>query len=547
MATNIRYLFLRPVVAITAVTLLTAALSLHRLGAADVCGANEAIEGVFVQQMVEHGHYLFPLENGGDPMYKPPLFHWTGVAIDRLLGITQVAAFNLRLPSALYATAAAALVMLLAYSTFGFEVAVLSGLILASSYQFISQARVGRVDMTLTFYETAELFTFLWWLQQRDTLCAPGAGRQRGVGADWIKYLLALSIGLAVLSKGPVGAILPLAAIAVFVLLERRLRDATALLTPGPVLLAVVISSSWYLACFLGRQMGFLHRQIGAENLGRFFGALGTMKFSYYLKPILLNSAPFSILIPFAVADAMYQWLRGTRSFDGAPTRAGREREKPPTAVVLFAIFWIVTIAFFWMAAYKRRAYLLPVWPSAAIMIGWWLGSLARTTAAGSVSAFIVRAAATLALAVIAFNFFYVPRHEIRQCGADSMRPAAEQILRVVGPDDPIYFYHGDVELASLIFYLRRDLPIIEGKLGEAPPGYVLVPAKSWPELKKDALDLEPVLSTGSGANGLILLHRGKAYARRERSPTQPKSRASTGSPLRASPDARNDRRARES
>jgi hypothetical protein len=126
-----------------------------------------------------------------------------------------------------------------------------------------------------------------------------------------------------------------------------------------------------------------------------------------------------------------------------------------------------------------------------------------------------VRAAATLALAVIAFNFFYVPRHEIGQCGADSMRPAAEQILRIVGPDDPIYFYHSDVELAPLIFYLRRDLPIIDGKLGEAPPGYVLVPAKSWPALKKDALDLEPVLSTGSGPNGLILLHRGKAYASR--------------------------------
>jgi len=516
MATNIRDLFRRPIVAITAITLLTAALSLHRLGAAEVCGANEAIEGVFVQQMVEHGHYLFPLENGRAPMYKPPLFHWTGAVLDRVVGITQVTAFNLRLPSALYATAAAALVMLLAYSTIGFDVAILSGLILASSYQFISQARVGRVDMTLTFYETAVLFTFLWWLWRRDTLYAPGAGWRGAVAVDWIKYLFALSIGLAVLSKGPVGAILPLTAIIVFVWLERRLRDATALLTPGSVLLAVVISSSWYLACFFGRQMGFLHRQIEAENFGRFFGSLGTMRFSYYLKPILLNSAPFSVLIPLAVAYAMYRWCRGTRPFDrAAPIRTGEleQGEKPPAAVVLFAIFWIVTVAFFWTAAYKRRAYLLPVWPSATILIGWWLVAVARTSALGRVSGLILRAAATLALAIIGFNFFYLPRHEIRQCGADSMRPAAEQILRVVGPDDPLYFYGGDIELAPLIFYLRRDLPIIDGKLGEAPPGYVLVPAKRWPSLQKDALDLEPVLGAGSGANELILLHRGKAYA----------------------------------
>jgi hypothetical protein len=244
------------------------------------------------------------------------------------------------------------------------------------------------------------------------------------------------------------------------------------------------------------------------------------MKFSYYLKPILLNSPPFSILIPVAVAYAIYTWVRGSRSSGLEPINqpSGNRREPTtPEAILLFAVFWIVTIAFFWIAAYKRRAYLLPLWPSAAIMLGWLLVAMSRSLVIGSLSRFIPRAAAAISLAVIVFNFFYIPRHEIRQCGDDSMRPAAEQILRVVGADDPLYFYGGDVELAPLIFYLHRDLPIIEGKLGEAPPGYVLVPAAKWPALKKDALDLEPVLNTGSGASALVLLHRGKAYARESR------------------------------
>jgi 4-amino-4-deoxy-L-arabinose transferase-like glycosyltransferase len=88
-----------------AVVLATAALTLHRLDAAEVCGANEAIEGVFVQQMVEHGVLLFPLENGSAPMYKPPLFHWTATALDRIARVNRVTAFNLRLPSELYAIA----------------------------------------------------------------------------------------------------------------------------------------------------------------------------------------------------------------------------------------------------------------------------------------------------------------------------------------------------------------------------------------------------------------------------------------------------------
>src|SRR6267154_3581007 len=119
-----------PAAAILAIALVIAVLTLNRLGAGDVCTGNEAVEGVFVQQMVEHDHLLFPVENGNVPMFKPPLFHWTAVAIDRLVGIRKVTAANLRLPSALYATAGALLAMLFAYEILGLEAAALAGLAL---------------------------------------------------------------------------------------------------------------------------------------------------------------------------------------------------------------------------------------------------------------------------------------------------------------------------------------------------------------------------------------------------------------------------------
>ena len=120
--------------------------------------------------MVEHGQLLFPVENGNVPMYKPPLFHWTAVAIDRLAGIRKVTAANLRLPSALYAIAGAVLTMLFAYEILGLDAAVLAGLALAASYQYISQGRFGRVDMTLCFFESLALFAFLWWMPRDATL-----------------------------------------------------------------------------------------------------------------------------------------------------------------------------------------------------------------------------------------------------------------------------------------------------------------------------------------------------------------------------------------
>src|SRR5271169_5151875 len=152
-----------PAAAFVAIALVIAVLTLHRLGAGDVCTGNEAVEGVLVQQMVEHGQLLFPVENGNIPMYKPPLFHWTAVAIDRLAGIRKVTAANLRLPSALYAIAGIILTIAFAATILGPDGALLAGLILTASYQYLENARIGRVDMTLCFFETLALFAFIWW------------------------------------------------------------------------------------------------------------------------------------------------------------------------------------------------------------------------------------------------------------------------------------------------------------------------------------------------------------------------------------------------
>src|SRR5579864_3653274 len=103
---------LAAIIVVAGITLL---LTTYRLGVRDVCSGNEAVEGVFVQQMVESGKLLFPLENGRAPMFKPPLFHWTATAIDLASDTKKVTAFNLRLPSVLYAVAGVILTMLFAY------------------------------------------------------------------------------------------------------------------------------------------------------------------------------------------------------------------------------------------------------------------------------------------------------------------------------------------------------------------------------------------------------------------------------------------------
>lgn len=466
---------------------------------------------MFVQQMVENDQLLFPVENGNTPMYKPPLFHWTAVAIDRVAGIRKVTAANLRLPSALYAIAGAVLTMLFALELFGLDAAILAGLALAASYQYISQGRFGRVDMTLCFFESLGLFAFLWWMPRNRTSSGVTARLESNLSA---LYLMAVALGLAVLSKGPVGAILPGVSILIFMSVERRGHQIVTMLDPGAIILGGAIASSWYLACYFGGRYAFLNRQLDTENVGRFFGSLGAMAPWYYLKPVLLNSAPLSLFIPVAAVYALLSPLPSSQSDNPtSPPVEGRVAacNAGRVAVRLFAIFYFATVMFFSIAAYKRRTYLLPVWPSAAVMLAWWIVTVPplawRRAAAWAFGA--------LCAALIVFNFVYIPRTEVRDCADDSFRPAAEEIARVVAPADPLYLYGFQEEVAPLLFYLDRDAPILQGRLGDAPPGYIVMPAQVWKTHEREALDFEPVLTSDHGNRHLVLIKRGKSYASR--------------------------------
>jgi hypothetical protein len=346
--------------------------------------------------------------------------------------------------------------------------------------------------MTLAFFEFLALASFILWL--------PARGER---GRTPALYLFALALGLAVLSKGPVGAIVPLLAVAAFIALERRYGLVREMLEPGPLIVGMLVASSWYLACAVAGQDAFLSRQLGAENFGRFFGSLGAMPLWYYVHPLLLNSAPLSLLAPLAVVAA----VRRLRSATPALDRSLSERQR--AALLLLAIFWIVTVVFFTLAAYKRRAYLLPLWPPAAVVLAWWVQSW-ETWKSGN----LLRTGYVFAcLALVFFNFGYIPEREVRDCADDTYRPAATEILRVVAPHEPLYVYGFNEELAPLQFYLRRNITRLKGRLGDAPPGFVLLPTDVWERHRDEALDLEPVLVSEHGTRRLVLLRRGKTFA----------------------------------
>jgi 4-amino-4-deoxy-L-arabinose transferase-like glycosyltransferase len=479
----------RAALAFAAVMLLGAILMLNRLGAAEVCNSNEAVEGLVVQQMVERGEILFPVLNGSAPMYKPPLFHWTATALAHLLGVHDVTELTLRLPSVLYALAGVLLTMVFVRGWLGVPSAVLAGLVLLGSYQYVDEARFGRVDMALTFFEALALFAFLWWSSSRNDRHRPGASRRRETAAH---YVFAIALGLGVLAKGPVGMLLPLLAVGTFLALEKRWDDLRALGSPGPVLLGLAVGASWYVAGYWSQRFDVLQRQIVDENFSRFLGGIATMSPWYYVKPLLLNSFPFSLLVPFAVVEAL-------RS--GAATQREQARDGNSAAPRLLAIFWVVTVLFFSIAAYKRRAYLLPLWPAAAVLLVWWLRARpverARRLGEGAV-------AAACGVSMV-FNLLYIPRAERVACHGARYRRAVSDIERIVPRGAPLYLHGFDGDPAPLLFYLDRTVPALAGTLADAPSGYVLVPEDEWMKNRHSAT-LSPALAVTLSRHRLVLL-----------------------------------------
>jgi hypothetical protein len=463
-------------------TLAAALLTLHQLGAGAcrsqpgergafagvwceflsggaVCRDGEANHALIMQQMIDHRVLLFPRMNGQVPMRKPPLYYWLAAALARIGERPVASVFDVRLVAALFGIAGVALVIAFGWSLLGPRAGVLAGLMLSGWHQYIARSRLGVVDSALIFFDTLALFSFVWWLKYEGA--RPGS-REAAIRRGF-HYLFAVALGLAVLSKGPIGLAIPGLALLVSIAIERRWNTLRALCAPGPLVVGIALAASWYLVCIWYGQWDLLREQLASENLNRLTGALGQGPPWYYLVRLPFISFPLAALAMIALICALQE-----------PVNADRERSVERDAVRLFAAYFIVTIAVLSLTAYKEHNYLVPLWPPSAVMIAWWV----ERKLVPRFGEWPLRAALAISIALVAFNYFYNPYAEARVCEGRDFRRAAAEINRMVAPNEPLYSwgFSGGIngKLAPLLFYLRRNAPLVTGKLRDAPFGYVV-------------------------------------------------------------------------
>lgn len=333
----------------------------------------EPREAVIAVSMLKSGNWILPVTFGAEIPYKPPMLAWCVAALGKLNG-GVVTEFLSRLPSAI-----AMIVMCLAgfrlYARRGsVNMAVAMVLITAGSFEVFRNATICRVDMLVTMFIVTALYAFYrqWY---------------RHPGGTWRPSLLAaLLMTGGVLTKGPVGMLLPCMVIFVFRLMKGNGFRQTVVSVGLAALLSLLLPAAWYFAAYQQGGDEFL-RLAMEENFGRF---TGTMSYESHENPAWYNLltlsygiSPYNLLLLLSLGALPFV-KRASASAKAAHTLSGwwrRLRSMEP--LQLFSMLAAVLIfVFYCIPKSKRSVYLLPVYPFVAYFIAiyarWLLGAVPR-------------------------------------------------------------------------------------------------------------------------------------------------------------------------
>ena len=117
----------------------------------------------------------------------------------------------------------------------------------------------------LTDEPRLHLLCLVW---SEDRPCCKGSSAQSIVRCGIMGFYV--SLALAVLAKGPVGAVLAASSIGLFVLTTRRWDLLKILLRPGAVLSGLAVALPWYWLCYRANGWTFIQEFLINHNLARF-------------------------------------------------------------------------------------------------------------------------------------------------------------------------------------------------------------------------------------------------------------------------------------
>ncbi|MBM4050539.1 MAG: glycosyltransferase family 39 protein, partial [Planctomycetes bacterium] len=275
---------------------------------------------------------------------KPPLYFWLVATSFLAFGVNEFAA---RLPTVLLGLLGVGATRGFGRKVLGKSAGFLGALALATSVEYIILSRYVVLDMALCVFVSLALMCFY-------------VAYIRGSGGALHYFLMYVSMGLGVLTKGPLGVALPGVIIFLFLLVRKDLRALGRMGLWWGVLVFLAVVVPWYVLA-MRAQPGFAREFLWEHNVLRF----ATTRYHrrapavIYAGVILFGLFPWSVFLPSTVRHIF-----------------SKTRRKPPEGqpALVFLLLWAgFTVTFFSLARTKLPAYIFSAFPAMALLVGWFL------------------------------------------------------------------------------------------------------------------------------------------------------------------------------
>ncbi len=361
------------------------------LGIPELWDGDEPLYAACAREMLARNDWIVPTFNGDILTDKPILMYWCMLSAYQVFGVSEFAA---RLWSAVFGVGTVLLTYHLGRRCYRAEVGLWGALAVAGCLMFGVCARAATPDSILTFFTTLAMLIFVRGMaafdrsdeiSQNDGISGNLPPAAAMLPRSWSTYAgLYAAMGIAVLTKGPVGVVLPTCVLVTFAICLRiaeaiRETERSGLspsrrllrsLSPGPIVfliwklrpltaLAIVaaLNIPWYVSVGIQTDGAWLNGFFGTHNFGRFLKPMEGHSGSafYYILTVFTGLFPWSIFAPLAA-------IQVTRRIAG--NHAWR------VADIFMACWGATYIGFFTLASTKLPSYILPAFPALALLIG---------------------------------------------------------------------------------------------------------------------------------------------------------------------------------
>ncbi|NJK39392.1 MAG: glycosyltransferase family 39 protein [Oscillatoriales cyanobacterium RM2_1_1] len=347
---------------------------LWNLGSTGLVDETEPLFAEAARQMTLTWDWVTPYFNGETRFDKPPLIYWLMAISYRLIGVNSWA---VRLPSAL-AAIALTVGCFLALKHFGpgsnsphaqsqsTMAAWLAAIMVTFNPETLAWARQGVSDMVLSGCLGTGLLCFFWgyvregrrsgkrdWMAQGSTLqdALPNWGYLGFYGL----------ISLAVLTKGPVGLVLPGLILGSFLIYTGNFWKVIWEMRPiTGSLIFLTITVPWFVVVIVRNGQTYIDAFFGYHNFERFTQVVNEhgAPWYFYFLVVLVGFFPWSAYLPLALSRLNLQDISKWRACDRAEQLG------------IFACFWLICIfGFFSISVTKLPSYVLPLMPAGGILV----------------------------------------------------------------------------------------------------------------------------------------------------------------------------------